>query len=155
MTREGFAKIINFMTIRSEVLVLVHCHIIHIVKRLNFMKQARGQDGGWRGGGFQNLIVWIWWRVLIYSTSIAVVLRVTMLLSLTVVDFYLFLLWLFIYSMIGLLICKYESFLQEVSVESLILRWPLSPVGLVFLLLLNSLMLHLKLSAIFVRQLAM
>ena len=50
MTREGFAKIINFMTIRSEVLVLVHCHIIHIVKRLNFMKQARGQDGGWRGG---------------------------------------------------------------------------------------------------------
>ena len=36
----------------------------------------------------------------------------------------------FIYSMIGLLICKYEPFWQEISVESLILRWLLRPVGL-------------------------
>ena len=35
-------------------------------------------------------------------------------------------------SMMGLLICKYESFWQDVSVESLILWWPLRPLGLLF-----------------------
>ena len=34
----------------------------------------------------------------------------------------------------GLLIYKYEPFWQEVSVKSLILRWPLRPVGLLFFL---------------------
>ena len=34
--------------------------------------------------------------------------------------------------MMGLLIYKYEPFWQEVSVKSLILRWPLRPVGLLF-----------------------
>ena len=34
--------------------------------------------------------------------------------------------------MMGLLIYKFEPFWQEVSVESLILRWPLRPVGLLF-----------------------
>ena len=38
----------------------------------------------------------------------------------------------YIYSMIGLLICKNVAFGQEVSVESLILRWLLRPVGLLF-----------------------
>ena len=33
----------------------------------------------------------------------------------------------------GLLICKYAPFWQEYSVKSLILRWPLRPVGLLFL----------------------
>ena len=41
--------------------------------------------------------------------------------------------WLiFIYSMMGLLIYKYEPFWQEFSVKSLILRWPLRPVYLLF-----------------------
>ena len=39
---------------------------------------------------------------------------------------------IFIYSMMGLLIYKYEPFWQEVSVISL--RWPLRPVGLLFYL---------------------
>ena len=30
-------------------------------------------------------------------------------------------------------ICKYETFWQKVSVESLLLRWPLRPVGLLFI----------------------
>ena len=47
-----------------------------------------------------------------------------MLLSYTIVDF--------IYSMMGLLIYKYEPLRQEVSVKSVILRWPLGPVGLLF-----------------------
>ena len=34
--------------------------------------------------------------------------------------------------MMGLLICKYEPLWQEVSVKSLILRWPLRPVGFLF-----------------------
>ena len=37
---------------------------------------------------------------------------------------------IFIYSMMWQLICKYEPFIQEVSVEYLILRWPLRPLGL-------------------------
>ena len=41
---------------------------------------------------------------------------------------------IFIYSMMGLLIYKYEPLLQEVSVKSLILRWPLRPVGLLFII---------------------
>ena len=41
--------------------------------------------------------------------------------------------WLiFIYSMMRLLIYKYEPFWQEVGVKSLILSWPLRPVGLLF-----------------------
>ena len=39
---------------------------------------------------------------------------------------------IFIYSMMVLLLCKYESFWQEVMEESLILRWSLRPVGLLF-----------------------
>ena len=38
----------------------------------------------------------------------------------------------FIHSMMGLLICKYDPFWQEINVESLILRWLLRPVGLLF-----------------------
>ena len=41
---------------------------------------------------------------------------------------------IFIYSMMGLLIYKYEPFWQEVSVKYLILRWPLRPVGLLFMM---------------------
>ena len=37
---------------------------------------------------------------------------------------------IFIYYMMGLLICEYENFWPEVSIESLTLRWPLRPVGL-------------------------
>ena len=44
----------------------------------------------------------------------------------------------FIYYMMGVLICKYESFWQEISVYSLLLRWPLRPVGFLFLLVLTS-----------------
>ena len=39
---------------------------------------------------------------------------------------------IFIYSMIGLLICKYEPLWQDVNVQSLILRWPLRPIGLLY-----------------------
>ena len=40
---------------------------------------------------------------------------------------------IFIYSMMGLLICDYAPFWQEVSVESsLILKWPLRPECLLF-----------------------
>ena len=39
---------------------------------------------------------------------------------------------IFIYSMMGQRICKYELLRQEVSVESLILRWPLRPLGLLY-----------------------
>ena len=39
---------------------------------------------------------------------------------------------IFIYSMMEQLTCKNEPFWQEVSVESLILRWPLRPLGLLF-----------------------
>ena len=43
--------------------------------------------------------------------------------------------WLiFIYSMMRLLIYKYEPLWQEVSVKSVILRWPLRPVGLLLTL---------------------
>ena len=51
-----------------------------------------------------------------------------MLLSYTMIDFHLF-------SIMGLLIYKYEPFWQEVSVKSLILRWLLRLVGLLLLLL--------------------
>ena len=37
-----------------------------------------------------------------------------------------------IFSMMWLLICKYETFWQEVSIESLLLRWPLGPMDLLF-----------------------
>ena len=53
--------------------------------------------------------------------------------------------WIFIYSMMGQLTCKYELVWQEFSVESLILRWLLRPLGLllnfvnVFLLFRNYL----------------
>ena len=40
---------------------------------------------------------------------------------------------IFIYSMMGLLIYKYEPLWQEVSVKSLIIKWPLRPVGLFFI----------------------
>ena len=39
---------------------------------------------------------------------------------------------IFIYSMMWQLICKYEPFWQEVSVEPLILGWPLRSLGLLF-----------------------
>ena len=63
----------------------------------------------------------------IYSTLIAIVLR----------DYdvaFLYHHW-FIFSMMGLLIYKYEPFWQEVSVKSVILRWLLRPVGLLLLLI--------------------
>ena len=41
--------------------------------------------------------------------------------------------FIFIYFMMGLLIYKYEPLWQEVSVKSVILRWPLRPVGLLFI----------------------
>ena len=47
---------------------------------------------------------------------------------------------IFVYSLMGLLIYKYEPLWQEVSVNSLILRWPLRPVGL---LLTSDSYLHL------------
>ena len=43
-----------------------------------------------------------------------------------------FLCYFFLFYYDVLLICKYEPFRQEVSVESLILRWPLNPMGLLF-----------------------
>ena len=58
----------------------------------------------------------------IYSTSIAIVWRVYDAASIHSL--------IFIYSMMGLLIYKYEPFWQEVVVKSLILRWPVRPVGL-------------------------
>ena len=39
----------------------------------------------------------------------------------------------FICFMLGLSICQNEPFWQEVRVESPILRWPLRPVGLLFI----------------------
>ena len=57
--------------------------------------------------------------------------------------------WIFIYSMMGQLTCKYELVWQEFSVESLILRWLLRPLGLllnfvnVFLLFRNYLPLEM------------
>ena len=50
----------------------------------------------------------------IYNTLIAIALRDYNAVFLCLVDFYL--------TMMGLLICKYEPFLQEGSVECLILR---------------------------------
>ena len=44
---------------------------------------------------------------------------------------------IFIYSMMWQVICKYEPFLQEVSVVSLILRCPLRPLGILFLFSTN------------------
>ena len=42
--------------------------------------------------------------------------------------------WFFIYSMMkGLLIWKNEPFWQDVGVESFTLRWPLKPVGFLFI----------------------
>ena len=62
----------------------------------------------------------------IYSTFIAFVLRDDMLLSYAIVEFY------FLYDVA---VVTYEAFWQEVGVESLILRWPLRPVGLLFFML--------------------
>ena len=61
----------------------------------------------------------------LYGTWIAIVLR----------DYrtcFPMLLLIYIYSMMGLLIRKYQSFWQEVSVESLILGWLLRPIGLLY-----------------------
>ena len=44
---------------------------------------------------------------------------------------YLYHCW-YIFTLMGLLICKYKPFWQEVSVKSMILRWPLRPAGLLF-----------------------
>ena len=46
MTKGGSTKIVNFMTPGAGVLVLGPGHISHIVKMLNFFKQAGGQGGG-------------------------------------------------------------------------------------------------------------
>ena len=51
---------------------------------------------------------------------------------------------IFIYSMMELLICKYEPFWQEVNVQYLILRWPLRPMGLLLWLVVYSIMYHCK-----------
>ena len=45
-----------------------------------------------------------------------------------------------ILNLMGLLICKYEPFWQEVSVESLILRWPLRSMGLLLTLATETLL---------------
>ena len=68
-----------------------------------------------KGGGLELF----WWHISIYNTLKG--------LWCSLLCHY----W-FIYSMTGLLICKYEHFWQEVSLESLILRWPLRPMGLLF-----------------------
>ena len=48
-------------------------------------------------------------------------------------DYAAFLYTCWFYSMMGLLICKYEPFWHKGSVKSLILRWLLRPVALLFL----------------------
>ena len=58
-----------------------------------------------------------------------------MLLSYTIVDFHLS--WYT--NMIYKLIYKYEHLWLEVSVKSLILRWPLRPVGLLLSIVLHNL----------------
>ena len=40
--------------------------------------------------------------------------------------------WFLFIIIMGMLICKYAPLWQEYSVKSLILRWPLRPVGLLF-----------------------
>ena len=64
-----------------------------------------------------------------YSLSIYFTLIIMMLLSYTIVI------------IMGLLIhvCKYAPFWQEFSVKSLILRWPLRPVGLLVYIFIDNL----------------
>ena len=63
--------------------------------------------------------------VSIYSTLIAIVIR-------GLWCFFPMPFLIFNYSMMGLLIYKYEPYWHEDSVKSLILRWLLRPVGLLF-----------------------
>ena len=102
MTKEGSTKIVNFMTPGAGVLMLRCGHISH----------------------YSECVVSS--TLSMYSTLIANVLR-------NYDAAFLYHLWFsFTYSIIGLLIYKYKPLWQEVSVKSLILRWPLRPVGLLF-----------------------
>ena len=79
------------------------------------------------------------YKVYIYLILIDIVLRGYNALSSAIVDFQ------FIYPMMVLLICKYEALWHEVSVESLMLRWPSGPDDILFsklMLLLPTLFLR-------------
>ena len=69
MTKEGSTKIVNFMTPRAVVLMLGHGHISHYSEYVLSSTLS------------------------IYSTLIAIVLRIMMLLSDSIVDFHLFYDW--------------------------------------------------------------
>ena len=104
---EGSTKIVNFMTPRAGVLMsgVTICHYSEYV--LSF-------------------------TLSIYSTLIAIVLFIMMLLTYSIVDYSIILWWGCWYT--------FEPFWQEVGVKSLILRWPLRPVGLLlFFNLINML----------------
>ena len=103
MTKKGCTKIVNFMTPGAGVLMLGYGHLSHYSEYAVFSTLS------------------------IYSTLVACVPCVKGLWCCFPIPSLIF-----NYSMMGLLIYKYEPLWQEVSVKSLILRWPLRPVGLLF-----------------------
>ena len=46
MTKEGCTKAVDLMIPKAGIFVLGHGHTSHIVKILNFIKQARALEGG-------------------------------------------------------------------------------------------------------------
>ena len=117
MTEEGSTKTGNFMTPGVGVLVLRCGHVSHIVCTCvhyifkNLLLYFGGCFRQTQKNSFDNVHIDSYCINRLYCSFPLALL-------------------IFIYSMMGLLIWKYEPFWQKVSVESLILRWPLSPLGL-------------------------
>ena len=68
----------------------------------------------------------------VFSSSLSIYFK---LIAIVLQDYdaaFLYNCWFLFIILMGLLICKYALFWQEFSVKSLILRWPLRPVGLLF-----------------------
>lgn len=100
----------------------VFCRWVLFLKNVWEDKDWKLQDA--RGGGVGENHMWFWWRVSIYSNWLLSYQGVIRQLFSVIVDFL---------SMIGMLIWNlYEPFLQDVSGESMILRWQLRSVGLLF-----------------------
>ena len=162
MIKDGSTKIVNFMTPVAGVLVLGHGHLIQMMKMHFFFKnfslllgidqinwwyrnddQQRiyqnckfhdPQNRGFcpkEGGGLKlciNLMMCInIQHIDCYYNSNKGIYDAAFLCH----CWFSFILWWV------LLISKYEPFWQEVSVESLILRWPLRLMDLLFILSLN------------------
>ena len=145
MTKYRSTKIVNFMTPRAGVLVLGRGHRSHTVKKQYFLKNRLHYFRAWirktkyvvmvakqgstkskissppLGHGHMNHILVNMHYLLLFRYTVHWCFCIKGFLFCFPLP-----LLIFIYSMMRMLICKYELFWQEVSVESMILRWPLN-----------------------------